>query len=342
MKTRAAILVELRKDLVLDEIEVPALQAGQVLVKILATRICGSQIGEIDGVKGEDKYLPHLLGHEAAGTVLEIGPAVTHVKAGDRVVCHWRPGRGVAIGGSKYSWRGQTVNAGHITTFQDTAIIAENRLTVVPADTDPEICCLLADTITTGFGVINHNAQVKIGESVVVVGVGGIGLGTILGARLAGAHPIIAVDKFDHKLKRARATGATHAINVATEDFAVAAEKILRGKADVVVDGTGRPEVLEKLFALAGPQGRCVGVGVMPHDLKLTLNTLPLHMGKVLTGSHGGESQPALEIPRYLRMIREGRIDLSGFVSHRCSLDEINDGIARMRSGESIHTIVNL
>jgi S-(hydroxymethyl)glutathione dehydrogenase/alcohol dehydrogenase len=342
MKTRAAILVELKKDLVIDEIEIPSLQAGQVLVKMIATRICGSQLGEIDGVKGEDNFLPHLLGHEAAGTVLEVGPAVTQVKAGDRVVCHWRPGRGVAVHAPKYSWRGRTVNAGHITTFQEIAVLSENRLTVVPPETDPEICCLMADTITTGFGVINNNAQVKIGESVVVVGVGGIGLGTVLGARLAGAHPIIAVDKFDHKLKRALATGATHAINAAAEDFSAVAEKILGGKADVVIDGTGRPDVLEKLFALAGPQGRCVGVGVMPHDQKLALHTLPLHFGKVLTGSHGGESQPAVEIPRYLRMIRDGRIDLSSFVSHRCKLDEINHAIARMRSGESIHTIVHL
>jgi S-(hydroxymethyl)glutathione dehydrogenase/alcohol dehydrogenase len=342
MKTLAAILVELKKDLVIDEIEIPALQAGQVLVKIVTTRICGSQLGEIDGAKGEDKFLPHLLGHEAAGTVLEIGPAVTQVKAGDTVACHWRPGRGIALPPPKYSWNGKTVNAGHITTFQQHAIIAENRLTVVPPGTDPEVSCLLADTITTGFGTINNNAQVKIGESVVIVGVGGIGLGTVLGAKLAGAHPIIAVDRFDHKLTNALAVGATHAINVANEDLTEAAQKILGGKADVVIDGTGRPDVLEKLFALVKPEGRCVGVGVMPHDQKISINTLALHMGKVLTGSHGGESQPAVEIPRYLRMITDGRIDLSRFVTHRCSLKEVNKGIAQMRSGESIHTIIHL
>ena len=341
MKTLAAILVEQRKPLVLDEVEVPALGFGQVLVEMKMSRICGSQIGEIDGVKGPDKYLPHLLGHEGGGVVLEVGPEVTYVKAGDRVVLHWRPGRGIESRPAIYTWCGQRCNAGPITTFNRYAVISENRLTRVPDDTDFEICALLADTLTTGFGIINNDAQVKLGESIVIVGVGGIGLGTVLGARLAGAHPIIAVDVHEHKLAKAREFGATHTFNSRDEDFRAAAEAILGGKADVVVDGTGVPAVLESAFALAGPRGRCVGVGVMHHERRITLNTLPLHFGKVLTGSQGGDSRPAEDIPRYLRMMREGRFDPRGFVSHRLPLQQINDGIDRMRSGEVIHALVH-
>lgn len=342
MKTAAAILVEQRQPLVLDEVEVPALSYGQVLVEIHATRICGSQIGEIDGVKGPDKWLPHLLGHEAGATVREVGPEVRHVKPGDRAVCHWRPGHGIEARGAAYQWNGQTCNAGPITTFQQFAVLSENRVTAVPPDTDWEICCLLADTLTTGFGVINNDAKVKIGESVVVIGCGGIGLGTVLGAKLAGAHPVIAVDIQDHKLQTAARHGATQGINSTKEDFSDAALKILGGaRPDVVVDGTGNPAVLEKAFALAGSFGRVVGVGVMPHDRKVSLNTLPLHLGKILRGSHGGDSLPAEDIPRYLRMMRDGRFDPKGFISHRVSLDEINDGIAKMRSGEVIHCIIH-
>ena len=117
--------------------------------------------------------------------------------------------------------------------------------------------------------------------------------------------------------------------------------KILGGSPpDVVVDGTGRPAVLEKAFALAGSFGRVVGVGVMPHDQKVSLNTLPLHLGRILRGSHGGDSRPAEDIPRYLRMMRDGRFDPRGFISHRISLREINDGIAKMRSGEVIHCLI--
>jgi S-(hydroxymethyl)glutathione dehydrogenase/alcohol dehydrogenase len=342
MKTAAAILVEQRRPLVLDEVEVPAPGFGQVLVRILSTRICGSQVGEIDGVKGPDRWLPHLLGHEACATVLEVGPEVRHAHPGDRVVCHWRPGRGLEARPAVYDWNGRPVNAGCITTFQQFAILSENRVTVVPPDTDPAVGCLLADTLTTGFGVVNRDAGVRIGQSVVVVGCGGIGLGTVLGAHLAGAHPVIAVDLQDHKLEKARAFGATHTVNAARENFSAAVLGILDGqRADVVVDGTGQPAVLEQALALTSPTGCCVGVGVMPHDRTASFNTLQLHLGKRLTGSHGGSSEPADDIPRLLRMMRAGRFDPRAMISHRLPLDQVNDGIARMRSGEVVHCLLD-
>jgi S-(hydroxymethyl)glutathione dehydrogenase/alcohol dehydrogenase len=342
MKTAAAILVEQKKPLVIDEVELPALSYGQVLVDIKASRICGSQIGEIDGVKGPDKWLPHLLGHEAGAIVLEVGPEVRHVKPGDRVVCHWRPGRGIEAAGAVYQWNGKKCNAGPITTFQQYAVLSENRVTPVPGDTDFGVCCLLADTLTTGFGVITNDAKVKIGEAVVIIGCGGIGLGVVLGAKLAGAHPIIAVDLHDHKLQKAAQYGATHTINSTREDFAEAARKILHpALPEVVIDGTGQPAVLEKAFALTGSSGRCVLFGVMPYDRKLSLNTLPLHFGKVLTGSHGGDSRPAEDIPRYLRMMRDARFDPRDFISHRLKLASVNSAIAQMRAGEVIHAIID-
>lgn len=342
MKTTAAILVEQHQPLVLDEVELPSLSYGQVLVEIHVSRICGSQLGEIDGVKGPDRYLPHLLGHEGGGIVLEVGPEVRHVKIGDRVVLHWRPGRGIECRPPSYGWRGRKANGGCITTFNRHAVISENRLTVVPPDTDFEVCSLLADTLTTGFGVINNDAQMRLGESVVIIGCGGIGLGVVLGAKLAGAHPIIVVDLHDHKLAKAREFGATHTLNSAQAAFPTAVREILAGGApDVVVDGTGQPAVLEQAYALTAAAGRLVIFGVMAHDRKLALNTLPLHFGRQLTGSHGGGSQPAEDIPRYLRMIHAGRFNPLGMVSHRIPLEQINDGIARMRSGEVIHCMIH-
>lgn len=342
MKTSAAILVEQKKPLVVDEVELPALGFGQVLVEIHVSRICGSQLGEIDGVKGPDRFLPHLLGHEGGGMVLETGPEVRHVKAGDRVVLHWRPGRGVESRPPVYDWTGRKVNAGCVTTFNRLGVISENRLTVVPTDLDFEVCALLADTLTTGFGIINNDARVRIGEAVVIIGCGGIGLGVVLGAKLAGADPIIAVDLHQHKLEMARVYGATHAINSTRGDFAKAILGVLGGlRPDVVIDSTGQPQVIEEAFALVGSSGRCIGMGVMPHDRKLSINTLPLHLGKVLAGSHGGDSQPAEDIPRYVRMIREGRFDPKGMVSHRVPLGQVNDAIARMRAGEVIHCMIH-
>ncbi len=342
MKTKAAILVEQKKPLVIDEVEIPPLGYGQVLVQVKVSRICGSQIGEIDGAKGPDKFLPHLLGHEGGGIVVETGPEVSRVRAGDHVVLHWREAKGIQSRPPKYDWRGKTVNAGYITTFNDYAVVSENRLTPIPAEVDFEVAALLADTLTTGFGLINNDAHLKLGESVVVIGCGGIGMGVLLGAKLAGACPLIGVDLFPHKLDLALSIGATHTINSKEVDFVAAAREILGGPfADVVIDGTGNPAVLEKALALTAPQGKCVGFGVMPYDRKLTLNTLPLHLGKTLTGSHGGSSRPDEDIPRYLRMMKQNQFHLKNFVSHRLPLEEINGAVEKMRSGEVVHAMIH-
>jgi len=343
MKTKAAILVEQKKDLVVDEIEIPKLEHGKVLVEIKSTRICGSQLGEIEGVKGPDHYLPHLLGHEAGGVVREVGPLVTRVKEGDHVVCHWRPAPGISGPCPTYEWNGSTVNAGHITTFSEYAVISESRLTPIDAKYGHEVSALMADTITTGFGIISNDAKVRIGQSVCVIGIGGIGLGTVLGAKLAGAHPIIAVDLFGHKLEQARKCGATHCINSKEIKIKDAISAITgRSEVDVMVEGTGRPEIIETAYELTSRHGICVLFGVMRFDQKVSLNTLPLHFGRTLTGSEGGQSQPHIDIPRYLRMMDDGAFDLDDFVSHRCKLEDINSAISRMRSGESIHSLITL
>jgi S-(hydroxymethyl)glutathione dehydrogenase/alcohol dehydrogenase len=317
MKTPAAILVEQRKPLVIDEVELPALKRGQVLVEIHATRVCGSQIGEIDGVKGPDKFLPHLLGHEAGAVVLEVGPDVNHVASGDRVVCHWRPGAGIDAGGSVYKWNGRDVNAGPITTFQKYAVISENRLTKVPPDTDFELCCLLADTLTTGFGIIDNDAKVKVGESVVIFGV------------------------HDHKVAKAAEYGLTHQINASRENAAERVKEILGGLADVTIDGTGNPKVIETAYDLAKFRGgRCVLFGVMPSDQRVSIHTLPLHFGRVLTGSEGGQSHPHFDIPAILQILSQRQLDVSGFVSHRGGLFRLASLVDEMRSGEVVHAIL--
>ena len=129
--------------------------------------ICGSQLGEIAGVKGPDRYLPHLMGHEGFADVLEIGPGVKHVKPGDSVVLHWRPGSGIQADPPKYRWRGEQLNAGWVTTFNRHAVVSENRCTQVPSNINADAAALFGCAITTGFGVIENNAGLRMGESVV-------------------------------------------------------------------------------------------------------------------------------------------------------------------------------
>jgi len=257
------------------------------------------------------------------------------------VVCHWRPGAGIDAGGSVYNWNGRDVNAGPITTFQKYAVISENRLTKVPADTDFELCCLLADTLTTGFGIINNDAKVKAGESVVVFGVGGIGLGVVLGAMLAGANPVIGIDVHAHKLAKAAQYGLTHTIDASWENAPDKVKDILGGLADVVIDGTGNPAVIESAYELTRLRGgRCVLFGVLPHDKKISIQTLALHFGRTLTGSEGGQSRPHEDIPKILGQIEAGAFDPSDFINRRDSLTEVGAVIADMRKGDVIHAVL--
>jgi len=171
--------------------------------------------------------------------------------------------------------------------------------------------------------------------------VGGIGLGVVLGARLAGADPIIAVDLHEHKLAKARAYGATHSINAAEESAADRVREILGGLADVTIDGTGSPRVIETAYDLAKLRGgRCVLFGVMPSDQRVSIHTLPLHFGRILTGSEGGQSQPHEDIPRILAQLAAAQTDWRGFISHRESPIALNDVMRRMRSGEVIHALL--
>ena len=333
--TQSAILVAQQQPLVVDTIELPAeLGVGQVLVQLHVSGICGSQLGEIDGVKGADRYLPHLMGHEGFATALEIGPGVKQVQPGDSVVLHWRPGAGIQADPPKYRWRGEPLNAGWVTTFNRHAVVSENRCTKVPADTNPDAAALFGCAITTGFGVIENNAGLRMGEAVVVFGAGGIGLNMIQAAALLSASVIIAVDLFDSRLELARQLGATYTINSSREDAEARIRELLEGQQlDVFIDNTGVPAVIEQGYRLTHGQGRVILVGVPRQGNNVSLHTLPLHFGKVVTGSHGGESQPARDIPRYLRLLQQGRLQLDRFVSARYPLEEINTAIAAMRDG---------
>lgn len=332
---KAAILVESRKPLIVDEIDLPdQLDVGQVLVKVLYSTICGAQINEIEAVKGVDRFLPHLLGHEASAIVLDTGPGVRTVASGDTVVMHWRPSRGIESMPPSYRWRGNKLNAGWVTTFNEYAVVSENRLTKIAADYDLKVAPLLGCAVTTAVGVINNDAKVKIGESVVIFGSGGVGLNVVQFAKLVGAHPIVAVDLLDAKLDMAKKLGATHCVNAKTVGEIDAALRSIVGEkgADKVIETTGAKAVIETAYNLTHPDGTCVLVGV-PTE-KVTIYTLPIHFNKVLTGSHGGDCVPDIDIPRVVKLSQAGRVSFDGIITHEFPLDAINDALKVMRSGE--------
>ncbi len=340
---KAAILAQSRAPLVIDEITLPeALGVGQVLVKVLYSTICGAQLNEIAAAKGPDKFLPHLLGHEASARVLEIGLGVTTVKPGDTVVLHWRPSQGIQCPPPAYTWNGKKLNAGWLTTFNDHAVISENRMTVISPDYDLRNAPLLGCAVTTAAGVINNDAGVKIGESVAVFGVGGVGLNVVQFAQLAGAYPIVAVDLVDSKLEMARARGATHWLNPSTGgDMDAAIRKIVGDKGpDKVIETTGAKQVIELAYNLTHADGTCVLVGV-PSE-KVTIYTLPIHFNKVLTGSHGGDAVPQVDIPRLIRLNQAGRLSFDGIITHEFPLDEINAALDVVRGGSAGRVVLKI
>lgn len=332
---KAAVLTELHTPLEILDISMPdKLLVGQVLVKIHYSGICGSQLGEIDGAKGEDKYLPHLLGHEASGTVLDIGPGVRHVKPGDKVVLHWRKGLGIEAETPHYTSAGRKINAGSVTTFSEYSIVSENRVTPIPADSDLEVAALFGCAVTTGFGVVENNARLRIGESVVVFGAGGIGLNIVQAAALVSAYPIIAVDLHDNKLELARLMGATHVLNSRNGDVRQQILDIVGSAGvDAFIDNTGQPAVIEMGYQMSKPQGRVTLVGVPRKDKNINIYSLPLHFGKIISGSHGGEAIPQADIPRYHQLFRAGRIQLKSLITNYYPLEKINDALAGVRNG---------
>ena len=342
---KAAVLVEINQPLEVAELQIPELLSyGQVHVELRYSGICGAQINEIEGAKGPDKFLPHLLGHEGSGIVQRIGPGVKTVKPGDHVVLHWRPSSGLQAEPAKYLWDGRAVNAGWVTTFNDVAIISENRLTVIPKDFDLGLAPLFGCAVTTAVGVINNDAQLKIGQSIVIFGIGGVGLNIAQAAQMVSGNPIIGVDIVDSKIEKAKSWGVNYGFNsVTTPDLK---EQILRlvgpSGADVVVDTTGRPRVIELAYELTHADGRTILVGVPRKGDNVNIYTLPLHFNKILTGSHGGSAVPDIEIPRLIRVVNQGLMKLDGLFTHEFSLANINDAIAALRSGEAGRVLINM
>lgn len=336
MKFKAAILTELKKDLLIEEISlVNKLQFGQILVEVSHSGICGSQLGEIDGVKGPDKFLPHLLGHEGSGIVREVGPNVTNFKIDDHVVLHWRPSVGIESNNPQYKLGNKKINAGLVTTFNEYAVISENRLTKIPKEYPLDLAPLYGCAITTGFGVIENNAQIKMGQSLVVFGSGGVGLNIIQAAKLRGAFPIIAVDLYDKRLELAQKFGADYVFK--GSDLDILSKNILSAAGedgiDVIVDNTGLPEIISKSYELTKPKGKIILVGVPRIGQKTSIYTLPIHFGKKLIGSHGGEASPHEDISRFMKIEERGYFNASDLVTDFFDLDQINLAIKKIKDG---------
>lgn len=343
MKTLAAILVETGSPLVLEEIEIPSLKPGQVLVEIAFSGVCHTQLSECRGRRGVDKYIPHCLGHEGSGVVVEAGPGVTKVKAGDRVLLSWMKGSGADVGQTLYSSARGTVNAGAITTFSKHSILSENRVSLLPSEISSRDATIFGCAVPTGMGAVMNTAQARAGQSAVVFGTGGIGLCAVAAAAIAGLNPVVAVDIRSQKLAVAKTMGATHFVHSNGNDVVSDLQAIVPGGFDIAVEASGQTTAMKQALAAVRNQG---GVAVVLGNARfgdeLTVDPRELNHGKQLRGSWGGDNTPDKHFPRYFGLLTSGKLNLDPLTSNTYPLKEINQALDDLENGKVVRPIIDM
>ncbi|WP_026341925.1 zinc-binding dehydrogenase [Actinomadura atramentaria] len=354
---RAALLRKFGAPLDLAEVTVAPPGPGEVLVRVAASGVCGSDLKAIAGTSPVVTHLPCVLGHESAGTVEAVGPGVASVRPGDAVVVamngpcgkcrecvrgrvHLCGGRArmaaimglTADGTTRLRAGGEVVRPYiGIGSFAEKAVVGEAMCVKVGKDDPLDLLALTACAVVTGVGAVLNTARVEPGASVLVVGCGGVGLNVVQGAVLAGATTIIAADIAESKLRLAREFGATHTI--AADDLADRVGAIVRGGADYAFDVTGVPGVLAAAFAATRPGGTTVMVGSPAADAAVQIPPGLLFGSRRLMGTQGGDANPARDLPLLAALHRAGRLRLDALVSERLPLDAVNDAVRHVKEG---------
>lgn len=325
MKTTAAILVTLREPLQLVDLEVPPLKPGQVLVEIRYSGVCHTQLLEWQGQRGEDRFLPHCLGHEGSGTVVDVGPDVKKCLPGDEVILSWMKGDGQDVPGSQYLWNGRKVNAGGITTFMRHAVVSENRITPLVEKLSASEAAFLGCAVATGLGSVRNTLTVRQGDSVLVIGLGGIGLFAVAGARLAGANPVIAADLNEDRLASAQNMGATHLVNVKDSNLLDEIHRISPGGVMHAIEATGQVDAMRDALSAVKPRGGATAIiGNAAFGQTLNLDPSEFNQGKKLFGTWGGDNVPDKDFPIYQRLFAEKKLSAEPLQPTVYSLEQIN------------------
>ena len=342
---KAAILTKLKKKLLISNIKFNQnLTRGQVLVKMYYSGICGSQIGEINGVKGKDNFLPHLLGHEGTGIIVDKNKNVKRFKKKDKVILHWQKGEGYDANSPNYSMGKKKINAGKVTTFNEFAVVSENRITRIPKGISDKQGVIFGCALTTGYGAVVNDAKVKNNKSILIFGAGGIGISIIQILALMKPKKIIIVDSNINKKKIIKKFKQKNFILFKNTDYSKLKEKILNTNNgnyfDYVFDTTGNGKIIELGLDLMLKKSKLILLGVQNFKEKISFNTLQIVLGKKIIGSTGGNVNPTKDIPKISKIIRKNNINLNNFYNKIFKLPEINKAIKYMSQKKSYERIL--
>ncbi|MBS0374132.1 MAG: zinc-binding dehydrogenase [Proteobacteria bacterium] len=372
MRTRAAILSRAglprpyatSRPLEIEEIELAEPGPGEVLIAVRAAGLCHSDLSVIDG--NRPRPLPMALGHECAGVVVSLGDGVTDLSVGDHVVAAFVPscracgpcrqGRpalcepgaasnsaGTLLGGARRLSRGGAALHHHlgVSAFADHAVLSRRSLVRVDPTLRFEEAALFGCAVVTGVGAVVNTAQLHAGASVAVVGLGGVGLAALLGARAAGAGEVVAIDLAPEKLALARELGATQLVAAGEPDVAERVRELTHGGVDVAFEMAGSARALELAFTVTRRGGTTVSAGLAPPAARLALSPLTLVAEeRTLRGSYLGSADPARDIPRYIGWFREGRLPVDRLLSARLALGDINRGFDELADGRAVRQMI--
>ena len=350
-KGRAAIYVEPGKPLIVDDVEFADPGPDQVLVKSLASGVCHSQLHTMQRPARKGRSLPALLGHESTGVVVAKGREVNHVKEGDHVITTWvdrdsatshQPIVLHALNDrTQYlaDWKGSKVMHS-AATWSEYAVAQERVVVPLPKDLPTDVTSIIGCAVMTGAGAIINTLQVRPGQSVAILGAGGIGLCAISAAAIVDAHPVIAVDVSDDKLAFARRFGATDVINAKKLDAVQAIKDFTRGGADFTIDAIGLPETQEAILRATRPGftglhkgGTALLIGLTPPDTRAVLDTSLFIGNRTFTRSSGGDCKPDRDFPIFFRWLREGKLKLESLITNRYKLEQINEAVDDLAQG---------
>ncbi len=374
MKVRGAVLREMglpapyagSRPLEIAELELDPPGRGELLVRVRAAGLCHSDLSVIDGSR--PRVMPMVLGHEAAGEVVELGAEVDGFAPGDRVVLSFvpacgrcapcqvgrpalcEPGAAANAAGTLLSgerrWSARDGEPLHhhlgVSAFADHVVVSEHSAVRVDDDIPFEVAALFGCAVLTGVGAVAHTARVELGDSVAVFGLGGVGLAALLGARLAGARTLVAVDVVPAKLELARELGATETV-LADDDVVESVRQAAAGGVDHAIETVGSEHVLAQAYAATRRGGTTVTVGLPHPDRMLSIPAVSLVAEeRTLRGSYLGSCVPSRDLPRFAALHRAGHLPVDRLLTHRISLEEINEGFDRLASGEAVRQAVML